>query len=517
MSLVRAIATLSGLTLVSRVMGFARDLLMASVLGAGVVSDAFLVAFRLPNLFRRLLAEGAFSAAFVPLYTRELTASKEQAKHFATQSFVFLFLTVTALCAVCMVFTPQVVHLLAPGFADEPQKFALTVELCRITLPYMILIVLAAMLTGILNANLKFAEGAASSIWLNLALIAGLSTWQHYSSSAGHAVAWNVTLGGVLQLGILVWALYRYNLQFPIFVRPRLSPEIKRLLKLLLPGILGASVYQLNVMVDTMLATLLPEGAVTYLYYADRLNQLPLGVIGIALGTALLPMLSRQLRENNLPEALKTQNQALEIGLLVAIPTTVVLMLLAKPIMHVLFLRGEFTLEAVKGTSQALQAFAVGLPAYIIIKVLTAGFFARENTKTPVKIAMVCVAANIVLNLILMQWLAHVGLALSTAIAAWLNVFLLSTRLHRHKAISFDKPLVIFLVKCLGAAGIMSAVILYIMPFVTPFLYNLGHHEALRTGVLVAIITGFCVLFALFCALFKAVDGRKIRTAFRRR
>jgi putative peptidoglycan lipid II flippase len=514
MSLIRAIATLSGLTLISRVMGFARDLLMASVLGAGVVSDAFLVAFRLPNLFRRLLAEGAFSAAFVPLYTRELTASKEQAKHFATQSFVFLFLTVTALCAACMVFTPQVVHLLAPGFADDPAKFALTV--CRITLPYMILVVLAAMLTGILNANLKFAEGAASSIWLNLALIAGLSTWQYYTSSAGHAVAWNVTLGGVLQLGILVWALYRYHLQFPIFVRPRVSPEIKRLLKLLLPGILGASVYQLNVMVDTMLATLLPEGAVTYLYYADRLNQLPLGVIGIALGTALLPMLSRQLRENAIAEALKTQNQALEIGLLVAIPTTVVLMLLAEPIMHVLFLRGAFTLVAVKGTSQALQAFAVGLPAYIIIKVLTAGFFARENTKTPVKIAMVCVAANIVLNVILMQWLAHVGLALSTALAAWLNVFLLSTRLHRHKAISFDKPLVIFLAKCLAAAGVMSAAIECALPFMTPFLYNLGHHAALRIGVLLAIITGFCLLFALFCAVFKAVDARQLKTAFRR-
>lgn len=433
MSLLRAAATVGSLTLASRLLGFLRDLLIAAVLGAGVAADAFFVAFKLANMLRRLFAEGAFNAGFVPLFARTLEQEgAERARAFACHALAVMLVILLAVVAIAELAMPWLVRVIATGFTPGGERYLLAVELARLTFPYLMLISLAALVGGVLNSLGRFAAAAFAPILLNLALVAALGLAIALGWSAAHALAWGVLVAGVAQLGLLLavaagagWPLR------PRWPSPADRPRLGRLWRLVLPGAVGAGVYQLNLVVDTWFASHLPTGAVSYLFYADRLVQLPLGLIGAALGTALLPLLARQLRSGREEAARHNFDRALELALLLSLPAAVGLATLAAPIVAVLFERGAFDAVATRATAGALAAFALGLPAYVLIKVLATGFFAREDTRTPVLVAAASLLVNVAVILATVGRFGHVGIALATALASWLNAALLALLLHR--------------------------------------------------------------------------------------
>ena len=450
----RSIATVGGFTLVSRILGFARDILLASLLGAGFVSDCFFVAFKLPNFFRRLFAEGAFSAAFVPLFGERLeTEGEEAARRFSEDAFAMLLAVLLGFLAVMQVIMPWAMYLLAPGFSDDPSKFDLAVILTRITFPYLLLVSLVSLLGGVLNSLGRFAAVAGTPILLNLAMIGCLWALRPVVPTAGHAAAIGVTLGGVLQLLWLIIECRRLKVA-PRLRLPRMTPGVRLLLRRMAPGVVGAGAVQINLMVDVVLASLLPSGALSFLFYADRLNQLPLGVIGIAVSTAILPLLSRQLAAGSHDAAMANHNRAVELALLLTLPAAAALIAVPGPLIAGLFQRGEFTAADTAATAWALIAYASGLPAYVLIKVLVPGFYARGDTGTPVKFSMVALLCNFGLNLALMIPLQHAGLALATAIAAWVNALLLLIRLMRNRHFVADARLKRRLPRILAASAL---------------------------------------------------------------
>ncbi|MDA8230421.1 MAG: murein biosynthesis integral membrane protein MurJ [Magnetospirillum sp.] len=441
MSLVRSIATVGGFTMVSRITGLMREMMIAHYMGAGAVADAFFVAFRFPNLFRSLFAEGAFNAAFVPLFTGKLAGEGEAAaRGFAEQALAVLAASLALFVAAVELAMPWAMLVLAPGFEDVPGKMPLAVELSRICFPYLLFISLTSLQAGVLNSVGRFAAAAGTPILLNLTAMAGLWALAPYTATPGHALAWGTFASGVVQFSWLVFSVRKAGLRLRP-VRPRLTPEVRLLVRRIVPGAVGAGVYQLNLVINTMIASTVANGAVSYLNYADRVNQLPLGVVGIAIGTALLPLLSRQLRSGQREAAIDSQNRAMEFGLLLTLPAAAALMVIGEPVIRVLFQRGSFGPAATAATASALAAFALGLPAYVLVKVLTPAFFAREDTATPVKVAGATMALNVALNLALVHPLAHVGMALATALASWFNVLALAVILHRRGHFTMDARL----------------------------------------------------------------------------
>ncbi len=360
--MIRSILTVGGWTLASRILGFARDMLIAAWLGAGPVADAFFVALKLPNLFRRLFGEGAFNAAFVPAFSGLLAAEgSATARVFAEETFAVMVFWLGLLTIAGEVFMPQVMTVLAPGFGAIPAKFALAVTLSRITFPYLILICLAALVSGVLNGLDRFTAASASYVLFNVVTIATMVLLPPYVPTIGHALAWGVSASGVAQLGVLLVAAKRAGMAVRV-PWPRLTPRIRLLLRRMGPGLVGAGVTQLNLAVDVIIASLLPAGTVSVLYYADRVQQLPLGVIGTAVGTALLPMLSRQVRAGEAQAALGTLNRALEFALFLTLPAALALIVAAWPVMFALFDRGAFGAHATLLSARALAAYAVGCP-----------------------------------------------------------------------------------------------------------------------------------------------------------
>ena len=487
--------------MISRVLGFVRDILIAAILGAGPVADAFFVAFKLPNFFRRLFAEGAFNAAFVPLFARHMSeGGKDAARRFAEEVLsvfvVALLLFVTAL----QVAMPWLMYGFAPGFADDPLRFDLAVALAQITFPYLLFISLVSQLGGVLNALGRFAAAAATPIILNLCLIGALLGLSGFVETPGHALAWGVAAAGAAQFIWLMIACHRAEFGLRL-LRPRLTPRVKRLLILVLPGAIGAGVVQINLLIDVVIASLLPRGSVSFLYYADRVNQLPLGVIGVAVGTALLPLLSRQLRAGEHDNAMGSMNRAMEFALLLTVPAAAALMIIPDGIVAVLFERGAFGAVETAATASALAAYALGLPAYVLIKVLGPGFFAREDTATPVKIAALCVVINLGLNLLLMAPLLHVGIALATAISAWINAGLLLFVLRRRGYLKFDDRLRRALPRILMASAAMTAAV----GLATDTLSGFAAIDAVtRTVALAAVIVIGLAGFAAAAVLFGA-------------
>ncbi|UEM03823.1 murein biosynthesis integral membrane protein MurJ [Skermanella rosea] len=463
MSFARAIATVGGLTMLSRVAGFARDILTAAVLGAGPVADAFFVALKLPNFFRRLFAEGAFSVSFVPIFSAELERrGQAAAQAFAEEALAVMLTVLLPFVLVMVALMPWLMHGLAPGFADEPAKFALAVDYARMTFPYLLLVSLVALLGGVLNSLERFGPFAAAPIAFNLTLIAALLLARGTGVSAGYAMSQAVTLAGVVQLLWLAASCRAagVSLRLP---RPRLTPRVRRLFVLMAPGAIGTGVMQINLFVDIVLASLLPSGAVSFLYYADRLNQLPLGVIGIAIGTALLPVLSRHVAARDHDAVRHFLSRALEFSLALGLPAAIALVAVAHPIIHVLFERGAFGPEETAATAWALAAYAIGIPAYVIVKVLNAAFFARHDTSAPVRAAIVVAVANAALGLALIGVLGHVGIALATGATAWLNAGLLGWMLHRRGQFDIDArlrgraPRLLFAGLSMGAALVGAA------------------------------------------------------------
>ena len=430
-SLFRAFATVGGYTLLSRITGFAREILTATFLGAGAVSDAFFVAFTLPNLFRSLFAEGAFSAGFVPIFAQRLERDGPvQAKQFADEAFALLSAVLLGFSILMILAMPLVLYLIAPGFENIPGQMERTTELARIAFPYLMFVSLTMLQSGVLNALNHYAVAAAAPVFLNITLIAALLIGVGTDGDRAVSLSWGVFAAGIVQFVWLAAECRRIGMRFKL-VRPRLTSDVKRLLLRMVPVAFGAGIYQINILVNKTIASLVGEGAVSWINYADRVNLLPVGIFGVAIGVALLPLVTRQIQAGNEGAALANQNRAIEVSLLLTLPAAAGIAMLAGPITSVLFEHGAFTPKDRTAVAAALLAFSFGLPAYVLNKALTPAFFGRHDTKTPVKASAVALVVNIALNLAFMPYLGHVGIALGTSISAWLNATMLSFILHR--------------------------------------------------------------------------------------
>lgn len=519
MNLARALGSVGGLTLASRILGLVRDSLFARFVGASFASDAFLVAFRLPNMFRALFAEGAFSAAFIPMFNQRVAEEGGGLKAglaFAEDALSVLLPILLAMLIIVEIFAWPVTYALSGGFAGvSPAQFDYAVMLSRITLPYLVLISIVSLLGGILNSMHKFWVNAAAPILLNLTLIVALllfHTADPMLTARNQAVA--VSVSGALQLAWLAWACARSG----VLLRPRLprfTPEVMRLLKLIGPAAAGAGAVQINLVISTALAaSLLPEGSVSYIYYADRLNQLPLGLIGIGLGTVLLPTISRQLGGGDAAGAMETQNRGLELALFFTLPATVALIVCGVPIAAALFQHGKFTPEDTLFTAQALAAFSIGLPSYILVKVLTPGFYARQDTVTPVRFATMSIGLNIIFNFALILPLKHMGPPLATALSSTANVVLLYWALRQRGHFVPDARLQRRTVRLLGAAVAMGAVMWFLNDRFTPYTTGPGLTRWIAMFVLVG--TGGAV-YGIACMVLRAYLPSDLRAMLRPR
>lgn len=438
MNLLRAITTVAGITSLSRVAGFARDIMTAAFLGAGPVADAFFVALKLPNFFRRVTAEGAFSVSFVPLYSATMEQEgQESANRFANHAFWIMSAILALFSAVAILFMPYVIMAIAPGFGDDPIRYDLGVEFSRITFPYLLLMSLTALLGGVLNAHNRFAPFAFAPVFFNLCMIGALliSGW---FETPGHALSYGILVSGFLQLFLLLFIAVRVKAFHLTFKRPEFTDKIKKVFILMGPGVIGAGVMHINLFVDLIIASFLPEGSISYLYYADRLNQLPLGIVGVAIGTALLPLLSRAVSRGDTAVAHDLFNRSLEYCLILALPAAVAMIVIPHLLIGTLFERGVFTAADTSVTAYVLMGYALGLPPYIMTKVFSSLHWSRQDTMTPVKIAIVCTVFNIAMSLILMMYIGVAGIAFATGIAGWLQLALHMLVLRKMEIVAFD-------------------------------------------------------------------------------
>ena len=508
-SLFRSFFTVSFYTILSRILGFIRDILIARFLGSTVTSDAFFVAFRIPNFFRRVLAEGAYSAALIPVFSGIVIDTKDdhEAADFVENTMSLLLFVTVFLSIIFFFGMPYIIQILAPGFSVNSEAFDLAVYFGKIIFPYLIFISLAAHFTSILNVHEKFAAGAFAPSILNISFILSLFIITPYVSSAGHALSIGVLIGGIGQFLFL----YRSTLNFykPKIIVPNINDKIRKFFRLFFPGLIGSGVIQLNIIVGTVIASFLPIGAISHLYYADRLNQLPLAIFGIALGVVLLPSLSKAIKSNDYEIATKLQNKSLEFALLISIPSAIGLYVLCLPIVHILFERGAFTKEDTMYTSNVLAYFALGLPAYVLIKVLIVCFFAREDTKTPLYISIVSVIMNIILSVILINSMREMGIALATAISAWLNAILLFTILIIRKTLNLDLQFMKNILKLLICLSGMITITWYLESFFFNKLYSLDTLTNIFYLFLTIIITA--VIYGMLIFLLKIITITDIK------
>ena len=433
MNLLKASGTIGGLTMVSRVLGFVREMIVARVLGASAAADVFTLAFLIPNLFRRLFGEGAFSSGFVPLFSRRLNEDEDgsAARHFAEEVLAVFLPILLAVTAVFVVFMPFFIGLIVPdGWGQDAGKTSLAILVTRITMPYLVFICLVSLVSGVLNSVGKFSAAAFAPALLNLAIVVALLLVPQGGPVTVRAMAWAVVAGGVAQLALTWAAMVRAGVPLR-FRRPRITPGVKQLFTLVLPATLAGGTYYISQFFYVYFATRLPDGSLLILGQADRLNQLPLAIIGSALGVAILPALSRAIGKGDEGSALSVQAQAIEIAMLLTIPATIALAVAAEPIAGALFKGGRFTAADASITGAVLATLVLGLPAYVLIKILSPGFYARQDVRTPVIVAVVTLIGGVAANFILVPRLGIVALPLSTAVAAWVNALTLAFLLHR--------------------------------------------------------------------------------------
>jgi len=459
MSLLRALLAVSSLTMVSRVLGYVRDFLIARVFGAGLATDAFFVAFKIPNLLRRMFAEGAFSQAFVPVLAAHKETSPAEVQGLVDRVATLLFLAVVAAAVLGMAIAPLIVHVTAPGFAADPQKFDLTVMLLRITFPYIAFIALVALAAGVLNTWNRFAVPAITPALLNVSFIVATLFFAERFERPVVALAWAVFVGGALQLAFQVPFLVRLGL-LPRWRLDLAHPGVRRILFLMAPATFGVSVSQISLLINQVFASFLVTGSVSWLYYADRLMELPAGVLGVALGTILLPSLSRYHADSNAAEYSRLLDWGLRLTFLLALPAAVALAVLALPLVAALFQYGRFAAEDAWMTQRALVAYSLGLLGMILVKILAPGFYARQNVVTPVKIGLVTLVATQAMNFAFVGPLKHAGLALAIGLGACLNALLLFILLRRQKAYAPQPGWGVFLLK-VGASVALMAVVLF--------------------------------------------------------
>ncbi len=508
MNLLRVLATVSGMTLLSRVLGFVRDAVIAHIFGAGMANDAFVVAFRLPNLLRRLFAEGAFSQAFVPILAEYRNRQgHDEAKRLVDHVATLLALTLLAVTVLGILLTPLLIYLTAPGFAADAEKFALTVQLTRLTFPYILFMSLVALSAGILNTWSRFALPAFTPTLLNLSFIGMALLAAPYCDPPVMALAFAVLLGGALQLAIQLPALAKLGM-LPRFSFSLHDPGVNRILKLMAPAVLGVSVAQLSLLINTIFASYLPGGSVSWLYYADRLMEFPSGLLGAALGTILLPSLSKCHADGRLEEFSALLDWGLRLTLLLTLPATLALALLAVPLIATLFQHGAFSANDVLQTRSALLAYCLGLTGMILVKVLAPGFYARQNIRTPVKIALLTLAMTQLMNLLFIGWLRHAGLALSIGLASCLNAALLYRGLRGNRTYMPKAGWPIFLAK-LGAAMLLMGLVLWFGAGEE----NAWLHKAMPQKILhlaALVVSGALAYFAALALLgFRPQDFRR--------
>jgi putative peptidoglycan lipid II flippase len=525
MNLYRSFFTVGGLTLVSRVLGFFRDILIGGVLGTGLVADAFVVAFRFPNLFRRWFGEGAFNSAFIPLFAKRLEGEgPDQARAFAEEAMAGLAFVLILISAFCMLAMPWLMYGLAPGFAKLPEKFDLAVVMSRIAFPYLFCMSLVALLSGVLNSLGRFVESSLISVVLNLTLIAAMliamSLGYGKDPAAGIVLAWGIFAAGILQLALLVWGAWRAGYA-PRLRWPRYTDGMKQLVALGVPGIVAGGITQINIVIGGMVASL-ENGAASYLFYADRLYELPLAIVGIAIGVVLLPDIARHMRAGNDVAVQESQNRSLEFAMFLTIPSAVALAVIPHQIVTVLFQRGAFVAADTIAVSAALAVFALGLPAFVMIKVFSPAFFAREDTKSPMRFAGISLTLNTIGSVglfLLFQrlgWMPHVGIAIATTLGGWLNAILLWRALESRGYFKADKRLRRALPMVLVSSAVMGLALAAGANVLAPWLAATE-----PTFVRFSALTGIVGLGAIvyFAAAFAtgAISRAALMSAVRRR
>ncbi|NIG87585.1 murein biosynthesis integral membrane protein MurJ [Serratia symbiotica] len=499
MNLLKSLAAVSTMTMFSRLLGFARDAIVARVFGAGMATDAFFVAFKLPNLLRRIFAEGAFSQAFVPILAEYKSQQGEQ----ATRTFIayvsgLLTLVLAIVTVLGMLAAPWVIYITAPGFVDTPDKFALTSALLHITFPYILLISLASLVSAILNTWNRFSIPAFAPTLLNLSMIGFALFAAPYFHPPVLALAWAVVVGGVLQLGYQL----PYLRKIGMLVLPRLTLReagVWRVMRQMGPAILGVSVSQISLIINTIFASFLVSGSVSWMYYADRLMEFPSGVLGVALGTILLPSLAKSFSSGNQDEYSRLMDWGLRLCFLLALPSAIALGILAKPLTVTLFQYGKFSAFDAAMTQRALVAYSVGLMGLILVKVLAPGFYSRQDIKTPVKIAIVTLIMTQVMNLTFISSLKHAGLALSIGLAACLNAALLYWQLRQQKIFQPQPGWTVFLSKLGGAVLVMAGVLMSVM-WLMPC-WDQGNMLERLLRLAVVVVAGVVAYFAVLAGL----------------
>ncbi len=507
MNLLKALAKVGSMTFISRILGFVRDTLIARVFGAGMITDAFIVAFKIPNLLRRISAEGAFSQAFVPI----LAEYKSQRTFDETQSLVnrvatWLGIILVGVTLLGMLAAPWIVALIAPGFKAEPDKMQLTIELLRITFPYIFFISLVSMAGGVLNTYNKFGIPAFTPVWLNVAMIAAVLFFAEHFAEPIKVLAWAVFVGGFLQLIFQIPFLKQIGL-LPKFEMKRDDEGVWRILKLMGPAVLGVSVAQISLIINTIFASFLATGSVSWLYYADRLMEFPTGVLGVALGTILLPSLSKAYAGSDDSEYSQLLDWGLRLTFILAAPAAVALAVLATPLVATLFHYGKFTAIDVAMTQQALIAYSIGLLGLILVKILAPGFYARQNIKTPVKIAIFTLVATQLMNLIFIfgLHLNHAALALAIGLGACINAALLFYHLRKAQIFKPQAGWLIFLMKLLLALGVMTVVLYFAMGDASAWL-NFNLMKRLIYLSALVVLGGLSYFATLFVLGFRPKD-----------
>ena len=503
MNLIKSTSTFSFFTIISRLLGYVRDILIAVFLGAGPLADAFFVAFRIPNTFRRLFSEGAFNAAFVPSYSA-LLRKKNQSEDFANNIFNLLILGLFFLVLIIEILMPLFVFLIAPGFEDDPKKMELAISLTRITFPFLLFISLASFFSAILNSHNKFAVASAAPIILNILLIGVLSFAKIINDQLIYYLSYAVTASGVVQFVFLYFFIKKYfspKINFHI----RIDKKIKIFFKKLLPSIFSSGVTQINILVGTIIASF-QTNAVSYLYYADRIYQINLAIAGIAIGTVILPQLSKYVQNNRKDKINLIQNKALELSLFLSIPATIALLVASEEIISSLFGYGSFDEESVKNSAKALFYFAMGLPAFSLIKVFSTFFFARHNTKIPFYISLISVLLNIIISVVFFEEVGFLIIPIATTISSWINVISLFIFLKKIKLFTFNLIFISRFIKILFTSLLMGIFFNFLIHFFQDkFLYG----EIFKSIYLMSIvILGliFYILMAIFIKAFKISD-----------
>ena len=507
MNLLSSASVFSFFTLISRILGYARDILIAIFLGASIFADAFFVAFRLPNTFRRLFAEGTFNAAFIPSYTSEKIENKKKGKKFADDILSSLLLILLFIVTIVEIFTPYLIYIIAPGFLEDQIKFNLAVELTRITFPFLLFVSLSSFFSGILNSNNKFAAAAAAPIILNIVLIISLILSFIFELNYAQQLSYGVTIAGLIQLLFLIYAtkkFYTPELNFNF----KINGKLKFFFKKLLPSILSSGVTQINILVGTIIASF-QTGAVSYLYYADRVYQINLAIAGIAVGTVSLPALSKAFKTKNEKKISSIQSKSFELSLLFSVPASFGLILASYEIVNALFGYGSFSLKDVEMTAVALEYFGYGVPAFALIKILSNFYFARDNTKTPFYISTFIVILNILISVSFFNKIGFVIIPLATSISTWVGVIIYIYLLNRKKILLLKNQFMMNFIKIIISTILMSLILLFSLDW---FANYLDYSYEFKAIFLISIVSFVGMFYLLTCYLLGILKLKNYKT-----